>query len=63
MEEIIKSIFYVILIIPGAFIRWGLGGFKKSFADYIDTGDEIYNIMITLALIGIGVFLYRNFLG
>ena len=53
LEILFEVVFKAILVIPGAFIRWGVFGFKKNFKDVINDNIELNSFIGIIALIGI----------
>lgn len=59
IEFIFEVIFQIVLVFPGAFVRWAFGGFKRKYRDVIiKDGFEINSFVGMLALIG-AVLLYN----
>lgn len=59
MEFVIEFIFINILSAPGAFIRWGLTGFKKGKLKYYLAKDAYHNTFIFLCVLLPCVFMVK----
>jgi hypothetical protein len=58
LEIIFEVIFQIVLVFPGAFVRWVFGGFKRTYRDVlIQDGFEINSFVGILVLAG-AVLLY-----
>lgn len=60
MEAIIEFIFLMIFQIPGAFIRWLLGGCKQPFKKTIEKGDAYLDGFIGLVIFILIIVLIRS---
>lgn len=47
MGTILEILFQFILVFPGAFIRWILGGRKRKFSDYLDSSPDV-NVLVAI---------------
>jgi hypothetical protein len=61
IEIVFEFIFQIVLVFPGAFVRWAFGGFKRKYRDVI-IGDEIEANSFVGMLVLIGAVLLYNYL-
>lgn len=50
MESLVEIILLIFFVIPGAFIRWALSGFRKPFKTFIE-GDGYLNGVIGMTVV------------
>lgn len=49
MESVFEFIFQIILIFPGAFFRWIIGGFRKKYSYYLDASPDL-NVLVSIII-------------
>jgi hypothetical protein len=58
LEIIFEVIFQIVLVFPGAFVRWGFGGFKRTYRDVLIKDGFETNSFVGIAVLTCIVVLY-----
>lgn len=57
-EYVLEIFLRVLLIYPGAFFRWSLGGYRKPFSSYMN-GDAYINSTFGMIVLAAIILIYK----